>query len=153
MKHLSIPLALLGVLAILCCSKSKNTYTVTDHTVGMLNSRHWQGKAYGNVKGDTVIEGNHTDWPKHYDRNVDTDFSIDKINGFVVNANSAILVFRTVDSAAEFVNYDSVYASSAKSFLVWDFGHDTMHLEFHQITGSNAAAGTYYESNWVLHTP
>lgn len=152
MKNLLCGLSLTIIFSafLISCDKNKNYYAVTDYTSGMLTTRHWTGYAYGFAIGDTVIAPDTLAWPKYYYRNIDTSFNIQKVNSFAVSLCGMRLVFRSVDSVSKIVTYDSTYANSQRSFLIFDYGLNTMRCELHKTGDYNAAAGKAYSSDWVI---
>ena len=146
-------LLLFIILVIFSCGKNTNNYSVTDHTVGMVKIRAWSGYTYGYARGDTLWDTVHVAWPEYFYHTItDTSFSVQKINGFAINVDGVVLIFRTVDSVNKIMRFDSTYANSTTSFLIWNFGQDTMHYEFHKIYGHNDSAMKYYETNKILHS-
>jgi len=143
-------LILLGL--VFSCNKDNNNYELADYTLGMINSRTWHGYTYGYVKGDTVISGATMDWPKGFSRTIDTTFAIFKVNSFVLDAAGARIKFFTIDSALKRKEFDSTYAHSARSFLVYDWNKDTVYFEHHKVDDFNAAAGRAYEKHIYLRS-
>ena len=155
MKYLLILVALFLCITLIIpgCNKNTNNYSVTDHTTGMIKIRSWSGYAFGNSRGDTLWNTVHVAWPEYFCHTVtDTSFSVLKVNGFSINVEGTELAFRSVDSVNKIVKFDFTYANSATSFLIWDFGQDTMYYEFHKIYGHNDSANKYYETNQVLRS-
>ncbi len=142
-------------LCVASCSKSSNNYTVTDHTVGMVGIRHWTGSKDGYTPGDTTIMSTvHHAWPLHFSHLItDTTFAIEKINGFSINMVGFVLAYRTTDSVAQTVRYDSVITGTLTASLIYFFGKDSIGFEVHRVDSFSSDANQYYQLNEVLHTP
>ncbi len=143
-------LILLGL--VFSCNKDNNNYEVADYTRGMLESRRWQGRAYGYIKGDTLIPPatDSIDWPKYYYRNMDTTFALSRVNAFVLDVAGKRVKFLSIDSNIKRKEFDSTYANSARTLLVYDWGKDSMYFEYHRVGEHNSAAGRAYEDNIYL---
>jgi hypothetical protein len=154
MKHLVGSLVLLFAVMLIFpgCKKNSNNYSVTDHTVGMNKVRTWTGYSNGYYYGDTSWAGKDITWPKWYMyTTTDSPCAVLPVNGFVVNVMGRILNWRSTDSVLKIVVFDSIYANSQRSFLIWDYGQDTMRLEFHRMMGWNDTLKLYYQDNKYLH--
>jgi len=157
MKNLSLPVFLLfcTTLVFISCSKGGNSYTNTDHTVGMTDLKTWSGIAYGYYKGDTVLQGDtaHIVWANTFYRVItDTSFSVQKINGYQVNALETLLNYISSDSiTTKTVLFDDT-VSGIVSKLTLYYLADTMKLELHVWSGYNSAANQYYQNNVILHS-
>lgn len=144
-----------ALMAALCfsCNKNSNTYSTTDHTVGMVDLRHWAGTSQGFALGDSVISGTSTPWPKHFYRTIsDTSFAVQKINGFSINMLGYVLSYRSTDSVAKTVLYDSTVAGKLSAYLIYYFGHDSITFNVHRVDSFSTAASQYYQVIDSFHT-
>lgn len=143
-----------AALAIAGCNKSSNNYSSTDHTVGMLTPRQWTGVSSGFTPGDSTIGITvHHGWPVHFSRNIaDTTAIVQKIDGFTIKVMGTTLAWRTTDSAAGYVRYDTVLSGSAVSTFIFYYAADSMTFDYHKIESHNDSAGRYIETNTFWHT-
>jgi hypothetical protein len=158
MKIIGVSLFFLSVVAVAACSKSDNSYATTDNTVGMIKSWNWTGTATGYTQGDSVIhplpDTTHVPWPKHFSRNIsDTALAITRINGYCVAIMGVSFNYLSTDSAlTKTVVYDTILPGAARCYLKFYYAHDSMTLEYHEVSGYNATANQYYQQNWLLHS-
>ena len=159
MKKLTIATLLLSAAALVFtgCTKSGN-YSSTDHTVGLVSSsKHFKGYAQGFYKGDTLLHSGdttHSAWAKYYYRVIaDTTISIQKVNGFLINAMDLPLPYRSTDSlTSKVVRFDTTISGSPVSFLDFYYATGSITLEYHHIGALNTLENQYYQDNIVLHT-
>lgn len=158
MKNLIYLSALVSSIIIVfgACNKSSNSYTVTDHTVGMVNVRLWSGTANGYTKGDTLLtsgDTTYTAWPKIYSRLIhDSSFSVQKINGFEVSVLGTPLAYRLTDSVNKTIRFDSLVTGSLTGILIYYFNKDSMTFQYDNVFGYNVPDSQYYQAHIFLHT-
>ena len=149
---LFVALILVGITS---CVKKKN-YSNADHTAGMGGSRSWSGTANGFYKGDTLLsttDTTHSPWPKVFSRVLtDTLFPIVKVNGYMISVLGTPLAYRTTDSVAQTVRFDSTLTNSATTILTYYYAKDSMAFEYHRLEDFNTPAGNYYQTHEYLHT-
>lgn len=151
-----LPLLLCIAVAVYSCSKSGSNYSTTDHTVGMIKIRPWSGYSSGFNRGDTLyssLDTHHVAWPKAYYRTItDTSVSVVRDDGFTVSMLGVVMRYRTTDSTLKYIRFDST-SSASTGILLYFFGNDSMHFEYHLVTGFNDTAKQYYQVNEFLHSP
>lgn len=149
-------IALLSIILLLAaCSKSSDNYTSGyNYTVGMLNSRTWSDNSNGYVPGDSVISGTaHHNWPVHYNHDIaDTVFTLQKINDFALSINGNVVQWRTTDSTAKTVRFDSVISGTYTSILMYYYDKDSITYTYSKVSGYFDSAQQYFQVNAFLHT-
>jgi hypothetical protein len=159
-KHLmKITHFLLFPILILACSLpgciKSSSYSVTNHTVGVVGTRAWSGTISGYEQTDTVRlpDTAHVSWASPFSRTIsDTTFNIEAVNGFLVSVLGTSFNYISTDSTHGIVLFDTTLAGSATSKLTYYYAADSITYEYHHVTGYNAASGLYYQVNAYLHT-
>jgi hypothetical protein len=154
MKKLSFYIALLGAFAFFAhgCSKPGN-YVSINHTIGMTNTMTWSGNSWGYSYGDTLEGDHHFSWPEYFNRNiVDTSFAVQNIDGFDISIMGAVLAWRSTDSVAKTVKFDSVISGSLTASLVFYYSKDSIVFNYIRVYGKNDTDNIYYQTNYFLYT-
>jgi len=157
MKNLLSCTSALFFIALLSwgCNKGNNSYTTTDHTVGMIAVRSWSGTSGGFYKGDTAIGTNPDSvWALHFARVItDTSFSVQKINGFALSVLGYMLDYQSTDSlTTQTVLFDSDITGTQTAVLTYYYLKDSMTFQLSVVFGYNTPANQYYQTNMFLHT-
>ncbi len=152
----SVSLLLIAAALFSQCTKSGN-YSAADHTVGLVNvTKHFKGYAYGYYKGDTLLyplDTTHYPWTKYYYRTIDSTFSIQKVNGFLINVVGVYMNYKSTDSLTyKVVKFDTVFPGVPRSLLNYYYAKDSIYLECHHSDSLNTYSNQYYQSHIFLHT-